>query len=204
MTDIHSDRAPGIDRRRVLHAAAWTAPAIAVAGAAPALAATGTPTMSVAYDPNSYRGDAADLNNGTPGNGGRAAISLLLTVAGGTVDSVTCTITTNGAGNGIQLLDTNALSYDNPNAAGGPTTWAANNGSLAADGWSNPGPGTSQSKTFTRPLAIARSTVPFRVVLSGLQNGDSPLTFLFSSPDAASTSVTVSRLNAPPTFLTSP
>lgn len=179
-------------RRNVIRGAAWTAPVIVAAGAAPAFAAS-TSVLTASLDPNSFRAaDNVGLFNGIPSAGPAMAIAVSVQVANAAVTGLTCSLT---AASGQTLSFYNVGSaFTRPALTG--TTWQANNAALAANGWSatpvlpanaavgSPITGTAVNGfVFTRGTPVAAGTsVPLRLVMFNVATADFPLTFQFSAP----------------------
>lgn len=115
-------------RRSVVRTAAWSAPTIAVMGAAPAFAASGDPTLSVAWRTDSFRATSlANGNSGTPAaNGTFAYTAIDMVVAGGSLSKLVVTAASKNTGNGIAVQRLSSAGNR------GTTTWATANGDFAS------------------------------------------------------------------------
>lgn len=167
---------PRPNRRSVVLGGAWAVPTVLVAGAAPAHAAS-IPLLSAAYNGDSFRSNNnAGLESGSTARDQLGALAITITVSGGSVSSLTCTLTTTGP---VTLANNTAT----PRRGG--TVWLPRNGALAADGWGpSPAIGTSASEfTFTR--GATSGTVPLRVVIFDIASTDFPFTFRVTAPGAA-------------------
>jgi hypothetical protein len=187
----------GISRRAVVRTAAWSAPVITVMAASPALAASGTPVITAAWVSDSFRYNSnATGTSGTPSASAFGAVAIALTVTGGTVDSLTCALSTTGT---VQISNNTAT------VARGGTTWAIGNGSIAADGWTLT-PSTIPSGQRTAWSFNRGTTGPgnyrLRVVFDSIGNTDLPFTFAFSSGSSASTPTVIATASATTPFIT--
>lgn len=174
-------------RRTVLKGAAWTAPAIVVMTTAPAFA-TSASVITPTYRTDSFRAtNSNDLGDGVVGAGNYLALAYDFVVTDGGVNNLTIVVD-NASGN-FKLSSTHKA------ASRGSTSWAVNNGSLAADGWvPTPGIGSGDTSfSFTRP-GVTTSGL-FRVVFESVTSADYPLTVTFSAAEAprATVSRTVSE-----------
>ncbi|MBZ5735597.1 hypothetical protein K8Z61_13955 [Nocardioides sp. TRM66260-LWL] len=151
-------------RRAVLRTAAWTAPAITTLAAAPAFAASGAPTLEVAWDPNSFRGPLY-------GKGSTAATTSLdhsgvyfgftVTVLGATLTDLTCT---------FKFTDLIRLASAPKAVTRKTTTWLS---STDYAGWaiSPAGVGSLQNPYVFKRTDPASSTT-LRTVFDGATGGD--------------------------------
>ena len=191
----HLDGSHGrVERRAVLGAAVWAAPAIVAATAAPAFAAS-TPQQQLAavWVNDSFRTTSTgNLGTGTPAysNGAQfGAIAIKVTAVGVSLSGLRCDVAVNG----------NGVAYNNSAATRGATSWSANNADLAANGWSaSPAVTSTAASTsfvFQRGAQLlADVPIYLKLVVDQIANADlSNATFTFSAtgvPNVVVTSAT--------------